>query len=113
MVMLHSKKLIAATIAGLVLLMGALLISFMHFVWAPSHVVSGKATIHLKFPAHTDGVWSVAFSPRGDTFASGSIDGSAKIWGVTDGQVIHDLKHPSGVTCITFSRNGEYLATSS
>jgi len=31
---------------------------------------------------HTAGVWSVAFSPGGETLASGSWDNTVRLWGV-------------------------------
>ncbi|HYL42154.1 MAG TPA: WD40 repeat domain-containing protein [Ktedonobacteraceae bacterium] len=37
-------------------------------------------TLHLALQAHTDAVWVLAFSPDERTLASGSLDGSVKLW---------------------------------
>ena len=44
-------------------------------VW---YVASGQETLTLK--GHTDGVRSVCFSPDGIRLASGSLDGTVKLW---------------------------------
>ena len=113
-VMRKSNKLMRAVIitAVALLLVGAFGLYF-HFLRSPSRPVAGNALLHLKFAGHSDGVWSVMFSPKGDTIASASIDGTAKIWQYADGKIIHELKHPTGVTALAFSHDGEYLATGS
>ena len=35
---------------------------------------------------HTRSVWSVTFSPAGDLLATGSDDGTTRLWSITDGQ---------------------------
>jgi len=62
---------------------------------------------------HTDRVWSVAFSPDGSTLASGSLDGTVRLW---------DVRHPGSkpvilsghrlwVTVVAFSPDGRTLAS--
>jgi WD40 repeat protein len=54
------------------------------------------------------------WSPDGKTIASGSFDGSVKIWEAATGQVIRDL-YPEGLeiglTIVTWSPDGERIAT--
>ena len=45
---------------------------------------TGENTFTLE--GHTQAVWSVAFSPDGKQLASGSSDGTAKVWDVATGQ---------------------------
>ena len=40
---------------------------------------------------HSEGVWSVAFSPDGNTIVSGSGDNSIKMWNPETGDVIRTL----------------------
>ena len=62
---------------------------------------------------HTKGVLSVAWSPDGQTLASGSIDRTIKLWGC-DGKLIKTLYgHTSWVNCVAWSPNGQTLASGS
>jgi hypothetical protein len=44
---------------------------------------------------HRDSVLCVAFSPDGKLLASGSYDGSMKVWNVADGTVLREFVHPN------------------
>src|SRR6184192_4616665 len=44
--------------------------------------------LHLVWQAHTDIVTSLAFSPDERTLASGSFDGSVKLWDVESGAAL-------------------------
>lgn len=75
-------------------------------------------------PSHAGGVQSLAFSPiplnppnfgglRG-TLASGSNDGTIKLWDVRDGKCLKTLQeHTSGVQSVAFSPDGQTLASGS
>ena len=58
---------------------------------------------------HKDGVESIAFSPNGATLASGSFDGTVKLWDVATRTTITTLE---GGSSIAFSPDGKILATS-
>jgi WD40 repeat protein len=62
---------------------------------------------------HGAQVWSLAFSPDGQFLASGSVDGTARIWRVGDGAPFLTLPHPIGVTSVVYSPDGRWLATGS
>jgi len=55
-----------------------------------------------KMQEHTSQVWTVAFSPEGKTLASGSDDGTVKLWDVRTGNCVTTLQgHISGtVSCL-------------
>ena len=63
---------------------------------------------------HTDGVSSVSFSPDGSSIASGSADGTLKLWDVATGQIISTLSgHTDGVSSVSFSPDGSSIASAS
>ena len=66
-----------------------------------------KATLD----GHERGVATVVFSPDGTTFASGSWDGTIRIWDVATGEPRHELAGLNGVTELAFSPDGRLLAS--
>ena len=76
------------------------------------HTVTGEQT--LTFTGHTDVVTSIAFSPDGETLASGSADNVIRLWDANSGAHIETLTgHTSSVNCIAFNRDGTTLASGS
>jgi WD40 repeat protein/serine/threonine protein kinase len=66
-----------------------------------------------QWPAHSQGVTTIAFGPRGEWLLSGSMDGTAKLWRVSDGSLLKTLagdptKYVSSVAC---DHNTGVLAT--
>jgi small GTP-binding protein len=62
---------------------------------------------------HQGTVNSVAFDPQGVTLASGSGDGTVKLWEVGSGKLLRTLEGHLGVTSVAFSPEGEMLASGS
>ena len=61
-----------------------------------------------KLEGHADGVGSVAFSPDGTTLATGSLDGTVKLW---DAEMGTDITTFSGGHPVAFSPDGTTLAS--
>ncbi|MDX3539728.1 hypothetical protein PV721_36490 [Streptomyces sp. MB09-01] len=69
---------------------------------------------YRRLPGHTDTVNSVAFSPDGRTLATGSADGTARLWDTATGTPRATLRgHPDEVASVAFSPDGRTLATAS
>ena len=74
------------------------------------------ATAQLKatLEGHTDLVWSVAFSPNGQTLASGSQDRTIRLWCLNNGKFKRTLMgHRDAVNSVAFSPDGQTLASGS
>jgi WD40 repeat protein len=66
------------------------------------------------FEGHTREVNSVAFSPDGRLLASGSFDGTIRLWDVATGSLVRTLKgHAHYVLSVAFSPDGKLLASGS
>ncbi len=65
------------------------------------------------FTGHTDYVNSVAFSPDGQTLASGSKDRSIRLWDISTGKLLHTLTLDirAAVESVAFSPDGKKLAS--
>jgi WD40 repeat protein len=63
---------------------------------------------------HTSAVEDVAFSPDGRHLATGSVDGTSRIWAANDGQLLHTLGPGLGIVySVAFHPDGKQLATGS
>ena len=69
--------------------------------------------LHQVLEGHTYEVESCAWSPRGDVIASGSQDGTVRLWDANTFQPLHVLKHAaeSEVQLVQFSPDGRWLLT--
>ncbi|NER26365.1 MAG: protein kinase [Symploca sp. SIO1C4] len=73
-----------------------------------------KAKLRRTLSGHSDSVKSIAISPDGRTFASGSYDKTIKLWALPSGELQRTLiGHRKRVNCIAISPDGQTLASSS
>ena len=76
--------------------------------------VSNQHNLIATFEGHTDDITSVVFSPDGTMLASGSDDGTIKLWDVATKTNIATLEgHTQSVTSVSFSPDGTILASGS
>jgi WD40 repeat protein len=68
----------------------------------------------MRMTGHAANVTSLAFSPDGSRLASGSLDGTVKLWDVATGQEVLTLTgHNGPVTGVAFApdHQGRWLAS--
>jgi len=69
--------------------------------------------LHLAWQAHTNTTLALALSPDEHTLASGSEDGSVKLWDVASGALLWSGWHTKSTWCLAFSPDGSLLASGS
>jgi WD40 repeat protein len=63
---------------------------------------------------HAEGITSIAFSPDGGTIASGSLDGTLKIWDAATGVEVHTFRgHSGNVNVVAFTPDGKRIVSGS
>jgi WD40 repeat protein len=72
---------------------------------------TGKELLTLS--GHTGQVFSIAFSPDGNTVATASGDKTAKLWDALTGKELLTLHAPDGLTSVSFNPDGSQLAVAS
>ncbi len=60
---------------------------------------------------HKDSVTSVVFDPKGNSFASSSLDGTIKFWNIQDGTNTRTIQLAAKVQTLAFSPDGSILAS--
>src|SRR6266436_4545828 len=67
--------------------------------------------LHRVWQAHTDIATTLAFSPDERLLASGSADGSVKLWDVESGAMLWSGGQASTILCVAFASDGGLLAS--
>ena len=67
-----------------------------------------------KLMDHTNGINDIAYTPDGQTIASGSGDETIKLWRIADGTLSRILEgHAGSVSSVAFAPDGQTLASGS
>jgi WD40 repeat protein/transcriptional regulator with XRE-family HTH domain len=71
----------------------------------------GGQSLYLAWQAHTDNTYTIAFSPDERTLASGSWDGTLKLWDLDSGALFWTGWQTGGIRSVAFSPDGQVLAS--
>jgi Tol biopolymer transport system component len=83
-------------------------------VLAAPALPAGEPNLLATLSGHTDEVTAVAFRPDGNILASGSLDGTIKLWDVATKRNLATLQiKDDEVYCVAFSPDGKTLASGS
>jgi WD40 repeat protein len=82
--------------------------------WTDGHISVwdvATGTQSRRWPAHSGGVQDVALDRQGRLASAGrGADGRVKVWDAATGELLHDLRGPESLTCVTFHPDGTRLA---
>jgi WD40 repeat protein len=89
----------------------------MQYTPAGDAILSGLTTLEVppqEFKGHTRDLWGVDFSPDGKYLATGSSDGTARLWDLATGEIVHIFEgHAGEVGEVAFSPDSKYLVAGS
>jgi WD40 repeat protein len=115
-----NTKLIKLLIAAILGLIGTQIYGYARYGVSPVNPISIIAnlssgiSLEKTLTGHSSLVWSVAYSPDGQTLASGSHDKTIKLWDVKTGNLLQTLTgHSDWVNSVAYSPNGQTLASGS
>jgi WD40 repeat protein/serine/threonine protein kinase len=67
-----------------------------------------------KITSQPSAILSIALSPNAGWFATGHVDNKVLLWGLANGQLLHELKgHEASVDALAFAPDGQTLASAS
>jgi WD40 repeat protein len=71
-----------------------------------------RTSVEMRLAGHRDFVSGMAFSPDASLLATGSMDGTIRLWNTTSGQTVATLPgHPEETTDVAFCPDGLTLAS--
>lgn len=71
----------------------------------------GGKMLSLAWQAHTAAVQALAFSPDEQVLATGSWDGTVKLWNLESGALFWMGRHASSIQCLAFTPDGHTLVS--
>jgi WD40 repeat protein len=115
-----NTKLIKLLIAAILGLIGTQIYGYALYGVFPINPISIIAnlssgiSLEKTLEGHSNSVYSLAYSPDGQTLASGSGDKTIKLWDVNTGNLLQTLEdHSELVNSVAYSPDGQTLASSS
>src|SRR6187397_203494 len=86
-------------------------LAYYQLLYRSERVDNGIAKLELIFDKHKDIVTSVRFSPGDFLIVTSSVDSTIKIWKRESGEMVKEIKQPSGIAYMDLSTDGNYVVT--
>ena len=103
------RKRILIIVILLLLIIGTL--SYYQLLYKSPRVDNGIAKLQMIFDKHSHIVTSVQFSPGDSLMVTSSADSTIKIWKMRSGEIVKEIKQPSGIAYMDLSTDGKYAVT--
>ena len=111
MAVVTSKKRKRRLFIVIPLLIIIVVLSYYQLLYRSPRVDSGIAKLKLSFDKHRHIVTSVRFSPADSLVITSSVDSTIKIWKRASGEIVREIKQPSGIAYMDLSADGKYIVT--
>jgi WD40 repeat protein len=95
----------------LLIIVGVL--AYYQLLYRSERVDNGIAKLEMIFDKHKDIVTSVRFGPGDSLIVTSSVDSTIKIWETGSGEIVTEIKQPSGIAYMDLSSDGNYVVTGS
>ncbi len=95
----------------LLIIIGVL--TYYQLFYKSERVDNGMVKLEMIFDKHSDIVTSVRFSPGDSLVLTSSVDSTIKIWKRQSGEIVKEIKQPSGISYMDLSNDGNYIVTGS
>lgn len=95
------------------LLMIILILAYYQLLYKSPRVNNGIASASTTFNRHRNIVTSVRFGPADSLMVTSSVDSTIKVWRKETGELIKEIRQPSGVAYMDLSAEGKYAVTGS
>jgi len=87
------------------------ILSYYQLFYKSPRVDNGIAKLQMSFDKHNHIVTSVRFTPGDSLIVTSSVDSTIKIWRKLSGEIVKEVKQPSGIAYMDLSADGNYIVT--
>ena len=88
-----------------------ILLAYFQLLYKAPRVDNGIVVLQKKFDSHKNIVTSVRFGFNDSLVITSSVDSTIKIWEPATGNIVKEIRHPSGIAYMDLSADGNYLVT--
>ncbi len=87
------------------------ILCYYQLLYKSPRVDNGIARLQMIFDKHRHIVTAVRFMPGDSLVVTSSVDSTIKIWKISSGEIVKEIKQPSGIAYMDLSAGGKYAVT--